>query len=85
MSQVLRSASGYKFVGLSAVGKQLVNEFQRHHSHLCHPSPDPSYRFIRHGSPEEIAMLERLAADVRVRDPEPTEAVLKVPRRRVGP
>jgi hypothetical protein len=47
MSKVIKSASGYEFTGLSAVGMRLVNEFQRYHPELCMPSSEPTYRFIR--------------------------------------
>ena len=47
MSKVIKTASGYEFTGLSAVGMRLVNEFQRYHPELCMPSSEPTYRFIR--------------------------------------
>jgi hypothetical protein len=61
---------GYELAGLSAIGKRLVNEFQRHHPLLCKPSPQPSHRFVYLGSPEQNLLVERLVADVLARDPE---------------
>jgi hypothetical protein len=69
MSTVLRKPSGYEFTGLGTIGKRLVNEFQRSHPDLCKPSFDPSYRYIRLGSPEQNLMLEKLVADVVTQDP----------------
>lgn len=71
MSKVIKTASGYEFTGLSAVGMRLVNEFQRYHPELCLPSSEPTYRFIRLGSPEQNVPLGRLVTDVRTRDPDP--------------
>jgi len=62
---------GYEFENLRAVGKRLVNEFQRYHPLLCKPSPQPSCRYIRLGSPEENLRLQKLIADVVAQDPEP--------------
>jgi len=69
MATVTRNSAGYEFSGPSSVGKQLVNGFQREHSLLCEPSPDPDFRFIRFGTPEENCLLEKLVADVRAREP----------------
>ena len=77
MAKVTENSGGYEFSGLSAVGMRLVNEFQRHHSELCMPSEVPSYRYIRRGSPKQTLLLEKLVADVRARDPEPTPATFK--------
>jgi hypothetical protein len=71
MTKVTGTSTGYAFENLSAVGKRLVNEFQRHHPELCMPSSEPSYRFIRCGSPQQDLLLGKLADDVRTRDPEP--------------
>jgi hypothetical protein len=69
MSTVLPSGNGYEFALLSTAGMRLVNEFQRVHPELCLPSSEPSYRYIRRGSPEQNVLLEKLAAEVRARDP----------------
>jgi hypothetical protein len=71
MAKVTKNSGGYEFTGLSAIGMRLVNEFQRNHPELCMPSSEPSYRFIRQGSPEQNVLLGDLIADVRARDPEP--------------
>ena len=70
MARVFQLSTGYEFVHLSRVGMQLVNEFQRLHPHLCNPSLEPDFRFIRFGSPEENSLLDKLVADVLARDPE---------------
>ena len=72
MANVTKASGGYEFASLSAVGMRLVNEFQRYHPQLCEPSSQPSYRYVRLGSPEQNLLLEKLIADVRARDPEPT-------------
>jgi len=82
MAQVNTVGLGFEFVELGAIGKRLVNEFQRQHPHLCHPSSDPSYRYIRRGFPEENARLKRLVAEVRAQEPQPTSAELRFPRLR---
>lgn len=71
MAKVINMSTGYEFAGLSAVGKRLVNEFQRQHPLLCRPSAQPSDRFIYLGSPEQNLLLKKLVADVAARDPEP--------------
>ena len=76
MGQVNRVGVGYEFVELSTIGKRLVNEFQRHHPHLCLPSPDPSYRYVRRGSPEENVQLGKLIGQIRALDSETTNIVL---------
>lgn len=53
MAKVIKRSNGYEFVGLSTVGMQIVNEFQRQHPSLCEPTSEPDYRFIREGSREE--------------------------------
>jgi len=68
MARVIRLSTGYEFSGLSASGMRLVNEFQRNHPELCEPSLDPSYRFIRCGSPQQTLQLVNLVADVNERD-----------------
>jgi hypothetical protein len=85
MSRVVAVAAGYEFLELDAIRRRLVNEFQRQHPHLCHPSDDPSYRYIRRGLPKENARLQKLVEDVRARDQEPTSKILRFPRRRVAP
>jgi hypothetical protein len=60
MSRVVAVAAGYEFLELDAIRRRLVNEFQRQHPHLCHPSDDPSYRYIRRGLPKENARLQKL-------------------------
>ena len=82
MAIVSSVALGYEFVDLGAIGKRLVNEFQRQHPHLCYPSSDPSYRYIRRGFPEENVRLERLVVEVRAQDPQPTIVLLRFPRPR---
>ena len=77
MAKVTKNSGGHEFTGLSAVGMRLVNEFQRYHPELCMPSSNPSYRFIRLGSPEQNVLLGKLVADVRARDPEPTPQTFK--------
>jgi hypothetical protein len=84
MGQVNTAGAGYEFLELSAVGKRLVNEFQRHYSHLCLPSPDPSYRYIRRGSPEENVQLGRLIGQIRALDPETTSFVLQFAQRKAN-
>jgi len=85
MSRVVAVAEGYEFLELGATGRRLVNEFQRQHPHLCHPSDDPSYRYIRRGLPKENLRLQKLVDDVRARDQEPTSKILPFPGRRVDP
>ena len=70
MAKVFRVSGGYEFTALSAVGMRLVNEFQRHYPHMCQPSQQPDFRFIRLGSDEENLHLGRLISDVRAHDPE---------------
>lgn len=72
MSKVTTKSDGYEFTGLRAIGKRLVNGFQRNHPELCVPSSDPSCRLIHHGSPEQNLALAKLVADVRAQDPDPT-------------
>jgi hypothetical protein len=84
MGQVNRVGAGCEFVELNAIGKRLVNEFQRQHPHLCFPSPDPSYRYIRRGFPEENVKLERLIDEIRARDLQPTTVVLQFARRKAS-
>ena len=71
MSTVVRTAFGYEFTHLGAIGKRLVNEFQGQHPELCAPSSDPSFRYIKMGSIEQNVLLGKLVADVRHQDPEP--------------
>ncbi len=71
MAKVTKNSRGYEFTELSLVGMRLVNEFQRHHPQLCEPTSQPRYRYIRLGSTEQNLVLEKLAADVTARDPEP--------------
>ena len=85
MSRVVAVAAGYEFLELGAIGRRLVNEFQRQHPHLCHPSDDPSYRYIRRGLPKENLRLQKLVDEVRARDQEPTSKILPFPGRRVDP
>jgi hypothetical protein len=85
MSRVVAVAAGYEFLELGAIGRRLVNEFQRQHPHLCHPSNDPSYRYIRRGLPKENLRLQKLVDEVRARDQEPTSKILPFPGRRVDP
>jgi hypothetical protein len=70
MAKVIERSNGYEFVGLSAIGMRLVNEFQRQHPLLCVPSSEPDYRFIRRGSPQQNLLLEKLVAVVIARDPD---------------
>ena len=79
MAKVTKNSGGHEFTGLSAVGMRLVNEFQRYHPELCMPSSNPSYRYMRLGSPEQNLLVEKLVADVRARDPEtkPTPLTFK--------
>jgi len=64
MTIVIKTSTGYSFENLSAVGKKLVNEFQRQHPHLCEPSSRPEFRFIHCGNLEENRWLEELIARV---------------------
>jgi hypothetical protein len=77
VAKVSKNSAGYEFAGLSAVGMRLVNELQRCHPELCTPSSNPSYRYIRLGSPEQNVLLEKLVADVRARDPDVTPPTFK--------
>ena len=70
MAKVIKRSTGYEFVGMSAAGMRLVNEFQTQHPLPCLPSPVPDYRFIRLGSQEQKLKLEKLATDVISRDPD---------------
>ena len=70
MAKVIKRSNGYEFVGLSRIGMQIVNEFQRQHPSLCEPTSEPEYRFIRHGSSEENIQLGRLAVRVLANDPD---------------
>jgi len=81
MAKVINRSHGYEFVGLSAVGMQIVNEFQRQHPSLCNPTSDPDYRFVRQGSPEECAQLERLVVQVLSKDPDRPPKTLTMRRR----
>ena len=79
MAQIFRVPDGYEFVRLSTIGMRLVNEFQRHHPHLCKPTVEPDFRYIRLGSPEQAVELEKLVVRVRTHDPEPdTKASPKI-------
>ena len=71
MATVTPMSVGYEFADLNAVGKRLVNAFQRLHPLLCNPSPQPSYRYIRLGSSEQNLELRKLVIDVIARDSEP--------------
>lgn len=68
MATVTPMSVGYEFADLNAVGKRLVNEFQRLHPLLCKPSPQPSYRYIRLGSSEQNLELRKLVINVIARD-----------------
>jgi hypothetical protein len=84
MAKVLRGATGYDFIDLNTIGKQLVNRFQRFNPDLCKPSDDPSYRFIRFGTPKQNRMLENLVTDVKAQDPNLEPPSPLTPRRRIG-
>jgi len=77
MAKVTRVPNGYEFSGLSRIGMRLVNEFQRQFPLLCAPTPEPDFRFIHVGSPEQTRLLEKLVAEVRRLDPEPTSPPFK--------
>jgi len=77
MAKVIKRSNGYEFVGLSEVGMRLVNDFQRHHPMLCEPSPEPDFRFICLGSPQQSLQLGNLVAKVLADDPEPTPPMFK--------
>ena len=81
MAKVNKSANGYEFSNLSGIGMRLVNEFQRCNPELCRPSSNPTYRFVRFGSPERNVLLERLVADVRRLDPDVTLPLFRHPTR----
>ena len=83
MARVFRVPDGYQFVRLSSIGKQLVNEFQRHHPKLVEPVEEPGSRFIHLGSAEQNLELEELVANVLKRDPESVWEP-KPPRRHGG-
>jgi len=70
MATVTPMSVGYEFDGLSAVGKRLVNKFQRQHPLLCKPSLQPAYRYVRVGLPAQNLLLQKLIADVVALDPE---------------
>jgi hypothetical protein len=77
MAKVIKRSNGYEFVGLSTIGMQIVNEFQKQHPSLCEPTSEPNYRFIREGSPEERVQLGRLAVQVLAKDPDrPPETLI---------
>jgi len=80
MARATRVPNGYEFSGLSGIGMRLVNEFQRQYPQLCMPSSEPNFRFIQLGSPVQNRLLEKLVADVRARDPEPTPPPFKTRR-----
>ena len=82
MAQVANLSTGYAFTNLRAVGRRLLNEFQRHHPRLCRPSPELSYRYVRSGSPEENSLIRQLIADVIAGDPEPKQERWPVKTRR---
>ena len=80
MAKVTRVPNGYEFSGLSGIGMRLVNEFQRRYPVLCVPSSEPHHRVIHLGSPVQNLLLEKLVADVRTQDPEPTSPPFKTRR-----
>lgn len=73
MAQVTNFSTGYAFTNLSAVGRKMLNDFQRHYPLLFKPSSELSCRYVRSGSPEENSLIRRLIADVIARDPEPKQ------------
>jgi hypothetical protein len=77
MARVTRVPNGYEFSGLSGIGMRLVNEFQRQFPMQCVPSSEPNHRVIHLGSPVQNRFLEKLVAEVRARDPEPTPPQFK--------
>jgi hypothetical protein len=73
MAHVTNFSSGYAFTNLGAVGRRLLNDFQRHYPLLCKPSSELSYRYVRSGSPAENSLIRNLIADVIARDQEPKQ------------
>ena len=74
MATVTSNSVGYEFERLSPAGMRLVKGFQRLYPQLCQPSPYPSFRVIRVGNPDQTRSLEKLVAEVRTLDPEPTRS-----------
>lgn len=70
MAKIKQHAQSFQFTELSAVGAELINEFERHHSKMCKFSPVPTQRTVEWTTPEEREMLMRLAKQVEVQDPE---------------
>lgn len=70
MATIRKVPNGYEFRNLSAAGVRMVNEFQRLYPAHCKPALRPDLRVIWVGSSEQSRMLEKLVADIRVRDPE---------------